>query len=144
MQRRLRRRINLFCFIFNTDLLQMLESNTKIFSCVPLLNVLCGWHLVYLTDGCGYTRIPVQIKEFVQGIVQEGGAGAWAHAHQRTRHPSFHHPEKGEKHQSHQATLRNNMAAKLLHYAACPNLLAVRVYNSKPVHIISTVAKCVK
>ena len=122
----------------------MLESNTKICSCVPLLNVLCCWHLIYLTDGRGFTRIPVQLKEVVQDIVQEGGAGAWGRAHQRTRHLSFHHPEEGEKHQSHQATLRNNMAAKLLHYAACPNLLAVRVYDSKPAHIISTVAKCVK
>jgi len=36
------------------------------------------------------------------------------------------------------------MAAKLLHYDACPNLLAVSVYDTKPVHIISTVAKCVE
>ena len=36
------------------------------------------------------------------------------------------------------------MAAKLLHYAACPDLLAVSVYDTKPVHILSNVAKCVK
>jgi len=36
------------------------------------------------------------------------------------------------------------MAAKLLHYAACPDLLAVSVYDTKPVHILSIVAKCVK
>ena len=36
------------------------------------------------------------------------------------------------------------MAAKHLHYDACPNLLAVSVYNTKPVHILSTVAKCVE
>jgi len=36
------------------------------------------------------------------------------------------------------------MAAKLLHYAACPDLLAVSVYDTKPMHILSTVAKCVE
>ena len=36
------------------------------------------------------------------------------------------------------------MTAKLLHYAACPDLLAVSVYDTKPVHILSTVAECVK
>ena len=36
------------------------------------------------------------------------------------------------------------MAAKLLNYAACPNLLAVSVYDTKPVHILSTVAECVE
>ena len=36
------------------------------------------------------------------------------------------------------------MTAKLLHYAACPNLLAVSVYDTKPVHILSNVAECVK
>jgi hypothetical protein len=33
------------------------------------------------------------------------------------------------------------MAAKLLHYAVCPDLLAVSVYNTKPVHILSTVVE---
>ena len=36
------------------------------------------------------------------------------------------------------------MAAKLLHYAACPDLLVVSMYDTKPVHILSTVAVCVK
>jgi hypothetical protein len=36
------------------------------------------------------------------------------------------------------------MAARLLHYAACPYLLAASVYNTKPMHILSTVAECVE
>jgi hypothetical protein len=36
------------------------------------------------------------------------------------------------------------MAAKLLHYAECPNLLVVSVYDRKPMQILSTVAECVK
>jgi hypothetical protein len=36
------------------------------------------------------------------------------------------------------------IATRLLHYAACPNCLAASVYDTKLVHILSTVANCVK
>ncbi len=36
------------------------------------------------------------------------------------------------------------MAAKLHNLDACPDLFAVSVYNTKPVHILSTAANCVK
>ncbi len=34
------------------------------------------------------------------------------------------------------------MAARLLHHDACPDLLAMSVYNTKPVHILSSAAEC--
>ncbi len=36
------------------------------------------------------------------------------------------------------------MAPRLINYGACPNLLAAGVYDTKPVHILSSAADCVK
>ena len=48
--------------------------------------------------------------------------------------------QKEEKNINRAEQLRGTtMAAKLLHYAECPDLLAVSVYDTKPVHILSTV-----
>ena len=53
--------------------------------------------------------------------------------------------QKEEKNINRAEQLRGTkMAAKLLHYAACPNLLAVSMYDTKAVHILSTVAECVQ
>ena len=34
------------------------------------------------------------------------------------------------------------IASRLFHHAACPNLLAASVQDTKPVHILSTAAEC--
>ena len=39
---------------------------------------------------------------------------------------------------------RMTMAAKLHDSNACPDLFAVSLYNTKPVHILSTAANCVE
>ncbi len=39
---------------------------------------------------------------------------------------------------------RTTMAAKLHDSDACPDLFAVSLYNTKPVHILSTAANCVE
>ena len=36
------------------------------------------------------------------------------------------------------------MAARLLHHTTCPDLLAASMYDTNPMHILSTVAECVK
>ena len=36
------------------------------------------------------------------------------------------------------------MAVRLLTHDACPNLLAASVYDTKPVHILSSASDCVK
>ncbi len=95
------------CFIFGTDLLQMLESNTKIWSCLPPLHMLCGWHFVYQTDGRRFTWITCSTQRSCTRHCT-----GWRRWHMGSRAPSFHHPEGGEKYQSCQATSWNNDGCK--------------------------------
>jgi hypothetical protein len=53
--------------------------------------------------------------------------------------------QKEEKNKDHVEKLRGmTMAAKLHNSNACPDLFAVLVYNTKPVHILLTAAECVE
>jgi hypothetical protein len=53
--------------------------------------------------------------------------------------------QKEEKNKDRAKKLRGmTMAAKLHNSDACPDLFAVSVYDTKPVHILSTAANCVE
>jgi hypothetical protein len=53
--------------------------------------------------------------------------------------------QKEEKNKDRAKKLRGmTLAAKLHDSDACPNLFAVSVYDTKPVHILSTAAECVE
>jgi hypothetical protein len=53
--------------------------------------------------------------------------------------------QKEEKNVSRAEQLRGTTkAARLINFDACPNLLAASVYDTKPVHILSSAADCVE
>ena len=53
--------------------------------------------------------------------------------------------QKEEKNKDHAEKLRGTTLATKLHDSdACPDLFAVSIYNTKPVHILSIAAECVE
>jgi hypothetical protein len=87
---------------------------------------------------------PLQLTKVIYGIAYCRGAGAWCCSHKRTRSTSIDNPEGGEEQGSCRETLWDNNGRQLHNLDACPDLFAVSVYDTKPVHILSTAADCVE
>jgi hypothetical protein len=88
---------------------------------------------------------PIQLAKVIHGITHCRGAGAWCclHINGCGVPPSI--IQKEEKNKDCAKKLRGTtLVAKLHNLDACPNLFAVLVYNTKPVHILSTAAECVE
>ncbi len=130
--------------------LRMLGTSSNIWNCPPRQDELCGWPPVCPTDGIGYSWTIFSIHKSCSlpctftalHICEELGHGV-VHINGQGIPPSI--IQKKEKNIAHAEQLRGTTKAAMLHNSNnCPQLFAVLVYNTKPVHILSTAADCVE
>jgi hypothetical protein len=88
---------------------------------------------------------PLQLEEVVHGSLHGRVPGAWSCPNKRARDPSIDNPTRGEKQGRCREAPRNDHGGKAgVHSSACPDLVAVSTYDTKPVHILSMTTECVR